>query len=78
MGAKLDHVADSSGIISLMHRADAIWGDGARDAVLAYLSARADAIAPNRDTVAWVAGYADTYRREFASVDDWLIADAAA
>lgn len=78
LGAKLDHVADSSGIISLMHRADAIWGDGARDAVLAYLSARADAIAPNRDTVAWVAGYADTYRREFASVDDWLIADAAA
>lgn len=78
LAAKLDHVADSSGLISLLHRVRGIWGNDAPEALMAYLLALADGRAPTRETRAWVTAYADVYRREFISVDDWIGTEAAA
>lgn len=78
LAAKLDHVADSSGLISLLHRVRGIWGDDAPELVMAYLLALAEDRPPTRETRAWVTAYADVYRREFLSVDDWIRIEAAA
>lgn len=78
LAAKLDHVADSSGLISLLHRVRGIWGDDAPELVMSYLLALADGRAPTRETRSWVTAYADVYRREFMSVDDWIRTEAAA
>lgn len=78
LAAKLDHVADNSGLISLLHRVRGIWGDGAPELVMAYLLALAEDRPPTRETRAWVTAYADVYRREFLSVDDWIRIEAAA
>lgn len=78
LAAKLDHVADSSGLISLLHRVRGIWGDDAPELIMAYLLALADDRAPTRETRAWVTAYADVYRREFISLDDWIGTEAAA
>lgn len=78
LAAKLDHVAESSGLVSLLHRARGVWGDGAPEAIMAYLLALADDRCPNRETRAWVNSYADVYRRDFSSVDLWLSSEASA
>lgn len=78
LAAKLDHVADNSGLISLLHRVRGIWGDDAPELVMAYLLALAEDRPPTRETRAWVTAYADVYRREFLSVDDWIRIEAAA
>lgn len=78
LAAKLDHVADNSGLISLLHRVRGIWGDDAPELVMAYLLALAEDRPPTRETRAWVTAYADVYRREFLRVDDWIRIEAAA
>lgn len=78
LAAKLDHVADNSGLISLLHRVRGIWGDDAPELVMAYLLALAEDRPPTRETRAWVTAYAEVYRREFLSVDDWIRIEAAA
>uniref|UniRef100_UPI001F5AF2D5 hypothetical protein n=1 Tax=Adlercreutzia muris TaxID=1796610 RepID=UPI001F5AF2D5 len=78
LAAKLDHVADSSGLISLLHRVRGIWGDDAPELIMAYLLALADGRAPTRETRAWVASYADVYRRDFPALNLWLSAEVAA
>lgn len=78
LAAKLDHVAESSGLVSLLHRAQGIWGDGAPEAIMGYLLALAEERCPNRETRAWVNSYADVYRRDFSGVDLWLSSEAVA
>lgn len=78
LAAKLDHVADSSGLISLLHRVRGIWGDDAPELIMAYLLAFADGRAPTRETRAWVSAYGDVYRQDFATINHWLLAEAAA
>lgn len=78
LAAKLDHVADSSGLISLLHRVRGIWGDDAPELLMTYFLALADGRAPTRETRAWIASYADIYRREFTSVDEWIRTEVAA
>lgn len=78
LAAKLDHVADSSGLISLLHRVRGIWGDDAPELLMAYLLALADDRAPTRETRAWVSAYGDVYRQDFVTINHWLLAEAAA
>lgn len=66
------HIANGSGLFSLMFKLDKIWGSGSSQELVEWLRGWYERYAPNDDAASWVKRHAATYRDEFSTVSEWL------
>lgn len=72
LATSLENVVLYSGLIPMLQKARAIWGDGSVPKIMGFIGDEADSSEVSENVRRWVKSRAGEYRGQYADVKDWL------